>query len=115
MGLRLNMAVFVIFQCVEPLRMTRVQAFLLEFDESWVILSDQCRNHDFKVLNQSISVEGTPIIRRPNIKTSYPMHGSSQPLVFWEHFRQINCSQSVKMKICCFKKIWQIYATRDIC
>ena len=55
MGLRLNMAVFEIFECVEPLRMTRVQTFLLEFDEPWVTLSDQCRNHDFKVINQSIN------------------------------------------------------------
>ena len=45
----------------------------------------------------------------------YPMHGSSQSLVFREDFRQINCSQSVKMKIWCCKKICQIYATRDIC
>ena len=50
------MAVFETFQDVEPLRMTRVKTFLLEFDESWVTLSDQCRNHHFEVLNQSISV-----------------------------------------------------------
>ena len=56
MGLRLNMAVFEIFECVEPLRMTRVQALCLELDESWANLSDQCRNHDFGVLNQSIRV-----------------------------------------------------------
>ena len=37
MGLRLKMAVFVIFECVEPLRMTRVQTFLLRFDESWIL------------------------------------------------------------------------------
>ena len=115
MGLRLSMAVLEIFKCVEPLRMTRVQTFLLEFDESWVILSDQCRNHDFKVLNQSINVQGALIIRRPNIRTSYPVHGSSQPLLFREDCRQINCSQSVKMKIWCCKEICQIYATRDIC
>ena len=42
---------------------------LLEFDESWVTLSDQCRNHDFEVLNQSINIQGTAIIRRPNINT----------------------------------------------
>ena len=46
---------FEIFQCVEPLRMARVQTFLLNLDESWVTLSDQCRNHDFEVLNQSIN------------------------------------------------------------
>ena len=105
---------FEIFECVEPLRMARVQTSLLRFDESWVTLSDQCKNHDFKVLNQSIRVQGAPIIRRPNIRTFYPMHGSSQPLVFREHFTQINCSQSVKMKICCSKEIRQIYATRNI-
>ena len=43
------------------------------------------------------------------------MHGSSHPLVFREDFRQINCSQSVKMKICGSKEICLIYATRDIC
>ena len=115
MGLRLNMAVFEIFQCAEPPWMTRVQIFLLKFDESWVTLSYQCRHHLFEVLNQSISVQGAPMIRRPNIRTSYPMHGSSQPLVFREHFTQINCSQSVIIKIWCCKEIWQIYATRDIC
>ena len=35
----------------------------LKFDESWVTLPDQCRNHDFEVLNQSISVQSAPIIR----------------------------------------------------
>ena len=78
MGLRLNMTVFEIFECVQPLWMTRVQAFLLELDESWVTLSDQCRNHHFEVLNQSISVQGVPIIRRLTIRTSFPMHGSPQ-------------------------------------
>ena len=107
------MAVFEIFECAEPLRMTRVQTFLLEFDESWVTLSDQCRNHDFEVLNQSISVRNPPISRRPNIRTSYPIHGSSQLSVFREDFRQINCSQSVKMEIWCCKEICQIYATRE--
>ena len=100
------------FWCMEPLRMTRVQTFLLELDESWITPWDQCRNHDFEVLNQSIKA---PIIRRPDARTSYPMHGSSQPLVFREYFTQINCSQSVKMKIWCCKEICQIYATRDIC
>ena len=47
--------------------------------------------------------------------TSYPMHGSSQPLVFRHYCKRINCSQSVNMKIWCFKEIWQIYATRDVC
>ena len=61
MGLRLNMAVFEIFECVKPLRMSRVQKFLPKFDKSWVILSDQSRNHDFEVLNQSISVQSAPI------------------------------------------------------
>ena len=115
MGLRVSMAVFEIFQCVESLCMTRVQTFLLELDEFWVNLSDQCRNHHFEVLNQSINVQRAAIIRRPNIKTSYPMHGSSQPLVFRKHSTQINCSQSVKMKIWCCKEICQIYGTRDIC
>ena len=115
MGLRLTMAVFEVFQCVEPLRMTKVQTFLLKFDESWVTLWDQCKNHDFEVLNQSIRVQGARIIRLPYIRTSYLMHGSSQPLVFREHFAQINCSQSVKMKIRCCKKICQIYTTRDFC
>ena len=94
MGLRLNMAVFESFQCVEPLRITRVQTFLSKFDESWITLSDQSRNHDFEILNQSINVQGAAIIRRANIRTSYPTHGSSQPLVFRKHFTQINCSQS---------------------
>ena len=67
--------------------------FLLKLDEFWVNLSDQCRNHDFNVVNQSISVNGSAIIRRPNIRQFYPVHGSSQPLVFREPFRQINCSQ----------------------
>ena len=114
-GSSIKMAAFESFECAEPLRMTRVQTFLLEFDESWVILSDQCKNHDFDVLNQSINAQDALIIRRPNIRTSFPMHGSSQALVFREDFRRINCSQSVKMKICCFKEIWQIYATRNIC
>ena len=48
-------------------------------------------------------------------EASYPMHGSSQPLVFREHCMQINCSQSVEMKIRHCKKICQIYATGDIC
>ena len=115
MSLRLNMAVFEIFGCVESLRMTRVQTFLLQFDESWVTLSDQCRKHDFNVLNQSIRVQGARIIRWPNIRTSYPLLRSSHPLVFREHFSQINCSQSVRMEICYCKEICQIYATRDIC
>ena len=50
--------------------------------ESWITLSDTCKNHDFEVQSQSIRVEGGPIIRRPNLRTSYPMDGSSQPLVF---------------------------------
>ena len=78
-------------------------------------ISDQCRNHDFEILNQSISEEGALIIRRPNIRTSYPMHGSSQPSVFGEPSAQINCSQSVKMKIWCCQEICQICTTRDIC
>ena len=86
----------------------------LKSHESWVTLSDQCGNHDFDVLNQSISVQGDPIIRRPNIRTSYSLHGSSQPLVFREHFRHIDCSQSVGIKIWCCKEICQTYATRDI-
>ena len=115
MGLRLNMAVFEIFQCVKPVWMTRIQTFFLRFDESWVNLSSQGRNHDLEVLNQSISVQGTQITRRPNIRTSHPMHGSFQPLVFREDFTQINCSQSVKRKIWCCKEICQTYTTRDIC
>ena len=115
MGLRLNMAVFEIFECVEPLRMIRVQAFLLNFDESWIILSDQWRNHHFEGLNQSISVQGAPVIRRPNIRTFYPMHGSSQPLVFREDFRQIHCSQSVKMEIwCCKEKLPNLRDTKRL-
>ena len=101
MGLWLNMAVFEVFECVEPLRMTRVQTLLLKFDESWVTLS--------------ISVQGAPIIGRPNIRTSSHMLGSSQPLVLREDFTQINCVQSVKVKIWCCKEICQVYATRDIC
>ena len=115
MGLRLNMALFEIFECEEPLWMIRVQTFILKFDECWGSLSDQCRNYHFELINQSISVQCAGITRRPNIRTSYPMHESSQPLDFREHFRRINCSQSVKMKIRCFKEICQIYATRDIC
>ena len=37
------------------------------------------------------------------------------PLVLREDFSQINCSQSVKMKIWCCKEICQIYATWGIC
>ena len=69
MGLRLNMAVFEIFECVVPLRMTRVQTFLLKFDEPWATLSDQCRSYNFEVLNQSINSQNAPIIRRLNIGT----------------------------------------------
>ena len=112
-GFRLNMIVFETFECT--LRMTGVQTFFLECNESWVTLSDQWKNHDFEVLNRSIRVQGALIIRWPNIRTSYPMHRSSQPLVFQEPFKRINCSQSVKMKIWCCKEICQIYATRDIC
>ena len=36
------------FLCAEPLRLTRVQTFLLELDESWVTLSDQCRKSPFR-------------------------------------------------------------------
>ena len=98
MGLWLNMAVFELFECVEPSQMTRVQTFLLEFDESWVILSDQCRNHDFEVLNQSINQQSAPITRRPNIRTSYPIPGSSQPLVFRKHFTQEIVANQSKWK-----------------
>ena len=115
MGLRLNMAAFEIFQYVEPLRMTRVQIFLLEFDGSWVTLSDQCGDYDFEVLDQSINAQGAPIIRRLYIRTSYHKDGSSQPLVFREHFTQINCSQSAKMKIWRCTEICQIYMTWNIC
>ena len=103
------------FQCVVPLRMTRVQTLLCKFDESWVNLSDQCRNHDFEVLHQSINSQGAAITRRPEISTSYLMRRSSRPLAFRKDFTQINCSQSVKMEIWCCKEICQIYATQDIC
>ena len=78
-------------------------------------LSDQCRKPDSRVINQSISAQCARMIRRANIETFYPMHGCPQPFVFREHFTQINCSQSVKVKIRCCKEICQIYATRDIC
>ena len=46
---RLNMTAFEVFWCVEILRMTTVQIFFLKFDESWVTLSGQSKNHHFKL------------------------------------------------------------------
>ena len=81
-GLRLNLKIFEILICIEPLQTTRVQIFLLKFDESWITPSDQYKNHAFNVLNQSISVDVAPKIRQPDIRMSYFMDGSFQSLVF---------------------------------
>ena len=91
MGLQLNLAVSSFFFMCRASAEARHS-----FWNSMILVTswDQCRNHDFEILNQSISVQCAPITRRPNIRTSYPMPGASHPSVFRVHVRHINCSQS---------------------
>ena len=62
-----------------------------------------------------MSVQGVPIIRRADIEMSFSLPGPSEPLVYREDFVQMDCSQSVGLKIWRCEEISQIYATRDIC
>ena len=62
-----------------------------------------------------MSVQDVPIIWRADIEMSFSLPGSSEPLVYREDFMQMDCSQSVGMKIWRCEEISQIYATRDIC
>ena len=114
MGLRLNMAVLRFWMCRAS---ADDQSLDIPSRIGWILGNSirpvqKPRFRGPKSINQST---GAPIIRRPNIRTSYPLHGSFHPLVFQEDFRQINRSQSVEMKIWCYREICQIYATRDIC